>query len=150
MTPFGLVSAEPHRLVAWLPEAPSVNDYWRPRAVKGRSFLYKTKAGHAYSAAVDQLLRGPLARAARAVRPGAQERLTPWFAAVARRHLAVALVWRTARRVDVDNCAKSVLDALKGLAYDDDAAIGTLLLSFAEPTGGAGVWCTVGLPEAAR
>lgn len=42
--------------------------------------------------------------------------------------VAITVTWPDARRKDIDNAAKQVLDALKGAAWDDDEQVVSLLV----------------------
>ena len=84
-----------------LPTPISANRYWRN--VKGRTYIsdeakaYKTAVGWIARNAIDEPLTGDV---------------------------AVTLRWhRPAKRGDLDNTAKVVLDSLQGIAYTDDNQI---------------------------
>jgi crossover junction endodeoxyribonuclease RusA len=89
-----------------LPEPPSANRYWR--TFRGRAV--KSAEARAYRQLVAVL--------------ATTHRLEPL-----RGDLDVTLTWyRQARRGDLDNRAKAILDALNGLAWGDDRQIRRLLL----------------------
>lgn len=84
-----------------LPVPPSANRLWR----NGRGRTYKTNAAKSYELAV-------LAECRR-------KRVEP-----VRGKVAVGIVWYRDRKAgDLDNKIKPCLDALKGLAFGDDALV---------------------------
>lgn len=84
-----------------LPEPPSVNRMWR----RGGNRTYLSKAGREFKAAVAMICRA--------------KKVRPLYGPV-----AVEITWRRKRRDgDLDNRAKLALDALNGLAYEDDSQI---------------------------
>lgn len=84
-----------------LPYPPSANRYWRN--VNGRMVKSAEARGYQESA-------GWMAK---------EQGLQPLVGAVA----VDVRVYRPAQRGDLDNCLKVVLDAMKGIGYDDDSQI---------------------------
>ena len=84
-----------------LPYPPSANRYWR--VVNGRPIVskaareYKIEAGWKAKAQGQQIMVGPVS--------------------------VTIAVYRPQKRGDLDNLLKVILDALNGIAYDDDAQI---------------------------
>lgn len=95
-----------------LPEPPSSNRYWR----NWRGRMVKSAEGRAYCALVATLCDAPPQRC----KGGrSDDRGGPLLLP-----LAVSIRWfRRARRGDLDNRAKVVLDALQGIAYANDSQI---------------------------
>ena len=95
-----------------LPVPPSSNHYWRDRVMKSRTGQhvvqrYKTREARRYQAAVHNL----------ALAAGCRPVEKP-------RQVIVRLVWyREARRGDLDNRLKVILDAMEGVMYDNDSQI---------------------------
>lgn len=79
-----------------LPYPPSANRYWRN--VRGRMVI--SAEARAYRAAIARICRG----------------MTPMAGAVA----VDVIVFRPAKRGDLDNTLKVLLDSLKGFAFIDD------------------------------
>ena len=92
-----------------LPDPPSLNHYWRMVNVPGQGVrILKSREGRDYQATVRRLAQG------QGVQPLEGE-------------LQVRIIWRRQyRRGDLDNKLKVVLDALKGIAWKDDAQIAAI------------------------
>lgn len=88
-----------------IPYPPSVNRYWRSLVVGGRARVVISRAGREFRERVQMHMI-----AARAVPMDGPVQVT-------------MLVYRPARRGDLDNTAKAILDALQGHAYHDDSQI---------------------------
>lgn len=84
-----------------LPYPPSANRYWR--AARGRVFV--SKEAKDFKAKVAEIAKA-----------------TPLTGPVDVR----LMVYRPARRGDLDNSIKVTLDALKGIAFEDDAQVESL------------------------
>lgn len=107
-----------------LPWPPTTNKYYRN--VRGMMLIskagreYKEKVEHVWKDQVGQLVEGPV-----------------W--------LSVVLTPPDKRRRDLDNhCGKALLDALKGLAYEDDSQIWRLHGEWARTTGGERIYAQPG------
>lgn len=90
-------------MILTLPYPPSSNRYWRN--VKGRVVV--SREAREYKKTVAKLAL---------VQRGSEK-------AIAGRCMVVAHFYRPARRGDLDNLLKVVLDALRGIAYGDDSQI---------------------------
>lgn len=119
-----------------LPYPPSANRYWRHsghaiyRSEDAESFVEEVQW-----IAVAQKMRplaGPVAVELRLhpVRP------KDW----AKREAENPHLWQLdVRRIDVDNCAKVLLDALQGIAFENDRQITTLHVQLATAIDGGGI-----------
>lgn len=88
-----------------LPEPPSSNRYWRHVVIRGQARVLLSTAARQYRAEVAGLV--------------ARDRIRPLNGPV-----AVTVTWDRSRRAgDLDNRMKQLWDALKGLAFGDDADI---------------------------
>lgn len=86
-----------------LPEPPSSNRYWRHVSIRGQPRTLLSKAARQY--------RQTVVDACVLVKPLSGP-------------LRVTIQWKRARKAgDLDNRLKQLLDALRGVAYVDDAAI---------------------------
>jgi len=93
-------------MIVTLPLPPSANDYWR--VWRGRAVVSTEARAYKQSAA--------LAARAQGLRP------------ILAGEVAVVLrVFRPTRRGDLDNRLKVLLDALRGVAFRDDAQVSALL-----------------------
>jgi crossover junction endodeoxyribonuclease RusA len=98
-----VVYQEPDVQRIQLPAPPTANLYWR--VFRGR--VVKSKAAREYGATVWKAARQQKARAIKA--PA---------------EVCISITWtRSAKRGDLDNRLKVVIDALKGLAWSDDKQI---------------------------
>lgn len=92
-----------------LPYPPTMNMYWRNVAIRGKPRTLISADGRNYKTAVAML--GKKCRARPLAGP-----------------LRVVLVVYRPRRIgDLDNVLKPVLDALKGIAFEDDSQVTQLL-----------------------
>jgi crossover junction endodeoxyribonuclease RusA len=105
-------------LTLLLPWPPSVNTYWR-HSSRG---TYLSKRAREYKQAVAEMFEG-----------------SGGFKLEGTLEMAVKLSPPDARRRDLDNHAKGLLDALQGLAYDDDSQVDLLMLErgVVDRTGGS-------------
>ncbi len=88
-----------------LPVPPSANRYWRVRAWRGRAKTYKSPEARAYQQRVMVLAH-------------------PWPKPPPTGPVVVTLRWFQGRRSgDLDDRIKVVLDALQGIAYQNDRQI---------------------------
>ena len=95
-------------LILTLPEPPSSNRYWRYAIVRKRPVVLLSAEARAYR---------------KAVREGT-EPCIPWDHFPLMGPVAITLTWYRGRKSgDLDNRIKQVLDALKGIAYGDDAQV---------------------------
>ena len=95
-----------------LPVPPSANHYWRDRAYQprnGKAIVqrYRTKAARQFVEDVQALVRGA------------------GYLPIQRPHAVVVRIkwYREARRGDLDNRLKVLLDSLQGVLYENDAQI---------------------------
>lgn len=86
-----------------LPVPPSVNGYWRMVTIRGHARMLISKDGRDYKKRVAELCYG----------------MMPLRGEVVVR----ATVYRPRRIGDLDNYLKSLLDALKGYAFEDDSQV---------------------------
>ena len=107
-----------------LPWPPSVNRYWR--AYRGRVVL--SEAGRSYREAVHTTL----------MQQGAAHQLE-----TGRLSVSIEASAPDARRRDLDNLLKAVLDALNGVAWVDDSQIARLAIWWGERVPGGLVRVTV-------
>ena len=107
-------------VVLELPVPPSSNRYWRSLLLKGRS--KKTKANPDGWASV--MVRSTEARVyIQNTKVAFHQQIGYEFRPFIGR-VAVTITWRRERRAgDLDNRVKILLDAIKGLAYEDDGQI---------------------------
>jgi crossover junction endodeoxyribonuclease RusA len=109
-----------------LPYAPSVNTYWR----RGRFSTYLSPAGREYKTAVAELV---------------SEMNTPKLGD-ARVKITMIIRPRSKRKFDIDNLAKSVLDALSqegAGVIDDDEQVDELHIIRGDPIKGGRIVVTI-------
>lgn len=112
-----------------LPVPPSVNHYWRHVVAKGRVRVLVSAAGRQYKASVGARLM--------------HLRVRP-FPAGSRLTMHAVVTFPDRRACDLDNRLKSLLDAMQGYAYADDAAFDRITIERAEPNkDAAGVTITI-------
>ena len=97
-----------------IPYPPSVNMYWRMAVIGGRPRMLLSREARQYKERVEIILRA--------------KALKPLQGAVRLR----ATVYRPARRGDLDNTLKALLDALRGHLYDDDSQVAEIHVKRAE------------------
>ncbi|MGG1947089.1 RusA family crossover junction endodeoxyribonuclease [Trinickia sp. NRRL B-1857] len=126
-------------IIVTLPPPVSANLYWRTRVVKGVAMTYVSAEAKAFKQEVGWRLR-----AAGCIRPIVgrvavtltlyPHRPLDWEKRV--RKLGAA--WDDGvRSIDLDNAIKVTLDALKGIAFEDDVWVRRISAERAEPDGEA-------------
>lgn len=88
-----------------LPYPPSANNYWRAINVRGQRRVVVSAEARAYKTKVAMLLLS--------------KRLQPFVNAVR----VTVRIYRPARRGDLDNTLKVLLDSLRGFAFRDDSQV---------------------------
>ncbi|MBJ9695738.1 RusA family crossover junction endodeoxyribonuclease [Burkholderia cenocepacia] len=118
-----------------LPYPPSANRYWRTRVVKNIAMTYVSTEAKAFKEQV-----GWVCRAA-----GVREPITGRVAIAYTLYPHRPQDWQTRQRkhgaawddtvqcIDLDNAQKVLLDALKGIAFEDDAWVRRITAERAEP-----------------
>lgn len=133
-----------------LPYPISANRYWRSRVIKPRSgpeivSTYVSTEAKAYKQEVGWLLRAAGVREPIMGRVAVAYTLYPhrpqdWKT----RQRKLGATWDdSVQCIDLDNAQKVLLDALKGLAFDDDAWVRRITTERAEPDGEARVVVTI-------
>lgn len=118
-----------------LPPAVSANVYWRTRVVKGVAMTYISKEAKEFR--TDVAGRVMLARVAQPI-PG-RVRVEIWMYPHrpqdwAKRQRQLGAAWDDGvRSIDLDNAIKVTLDALKGLAFEDDVWVRQISAERMEP-----------------
>jgi crossover junction endodeoxyribonuclease RusA len=137
-------------LTVTLPYPISANRYWASRTVKpkgGPSFTttYVTAEAKAYKADVELLLRAAGVREPIRGRVAIAYTLYPkrpqdWQ----KRMRKLGAAWDDGVMcIDLDNAQKVLLDAMKGIAFEDDAWVRRILAERAEPDGEARLVVTI-------
>ncbi len=120
-----------------LPWPLTANDYWRSRSLPGRSvpIVYVSAEAKQYKRDVQWLARQAGVRAPLQGRLQVSMWLTPQAPQdAAKRAAKHPNDWdMSVHCLDVDNAQKVTLDALKGIAFDDDKQVHRLLIERAEP-----------------
>jgi len=128
-----------------LPYPVSANRYWKAITIPGRTMMAPTKEANAYRSAVGWAARAAGIHAPIAGRVAIEIQLYPqrpqdW----AKRAAKDPQCWDdTVRCIDLDNANKVLLDALKGLAIEDDKWVRRLTSQRMEPDGDARVVVTI-------
>jgi crossover junction endodeoxyribonuclease RusA len=128
-----------------LPWPVSANVYWRTRVVKGIAMTYVSAEAKAFKSEVQWLLK-----AAGCIRPlGGRvaigmvlypHRPQDWQ----KRQRKLGAAWDDGvRSIDLDNAIKVTLDAMKGIAFDDDIWVRRITAERAEPDGEARLVVTI-------
>jgi crossover junction endodeoxyribonuclease RusA len=126
-------------LTVTLPYPVSANRYWRVRVVKGVPMNYVSSEAKAYKEQVAWILRSAGVRAPLVGRIAVDYTLYPkrpqdWQ----RRAKKLGDAWHDdVMCLDLDNAQKVLLDALKGIAFDDDKWVRRITAERAEPDGEA-------------
>jgi len=123
-----------------LPYPPSANRYWRHRAMpRGGIQTYVSKDGKQFRESVHWLLRGAGVRKPLQGRIGIAYTLYPNRPQDYRTRMRkLGEAWQdTVQCIDLDNAQKALLDALKGVAFEDDAWVRQIQAVRAEPDGEA-------------
>ena len=137
-------------IVVTLPYPPSANRYKAPRIVKpknGPAFIstYVTPEAKAFKEQVGWILRAagvhePI-KGRIAIAYTLYPNLPKDWQARQRKH---GDAWQdTVQCIDLDNAQKVLLDALKGIAFEDDAWVRRIVAERAEPDGEARVVVTI-------
>lgn len=132
-------------LTVTLPYPVSANRYWRVRVVKGVAMNYVSAEAKAYKADVARIVRAAGVRAPLAGRIAIDYTLFPkrpqdWQ----RRARRLGDAWHDdVMCLDLDNAQKVLLDALKGVAFDDDKWVRRITAARAEPDGEARIVVTI-------
>ena len=128
-----------------LPYPLSANRYWKAVTIPGRTMMVPSKEAKAYRADVATLCAAAGIRAPLAGRITVAIQLYParpqdW----AKRARRDPETWDDdVRCIDLDNANKVLLDALKGIAFDDDRWVRRLSSERMEPDGEARVVITI-------
>ena len=141
-------------IVLTLPYPPSANRYWRHRALpRGGISTYVSKDGKQFRQDVHNLLRVAGIRKPLQGRVGIEYTLYPHRPLDYRTRMRkLGDAWHdTVQCIDLDNAQKALLDALKGVAFEDDAWVRDIRARRAEPDGQARmevrIW-KIGTPQA--
>jgi crossover junction endodeoxyribonuclease RusA len=125
-------------IVVTLPPAVSANVYWRTRVAGNRAITYVSKEAVQFKAAVAKAL---LSVGCIKPIPG-RVKVEVWAYPnrpldFAKRQKKFGAEWDdSVRFCDIDNVLKVTLDAMKGLAFDDDVWVRQLLAQRMEPDAG--------------
>jgi crossover junction endodeoxyribonuclease RusA len=132
-------------LIVTLPWPVSANIYWRTRVVKGVAMTYVSGDAKAFKADVLRLMRAS----------GCREPITGRVAVAMTLYPHRPLDWQKRQRklgeawddgvrsIDLDNAIKVTLDAMKGIAFEDDAWVRRIIAERAEPDGEARLVVTI-------
>lgn len=135
-----------------LPPPVSANVYWRTRVVKGIAMTYVSTEAKAFKSEVGWRLKAAGVKSPFQGRVAVSLKLYPhrpldW----AKRAQKLGIDWDdSVRSIDLDNAIKVTLDAMKGIAFNDDVWVRQIEAERMEPDGEARVVVTVrriGLPE---
>lgn len=128
-----------------LPQAISANVYWRTRVVKNIAMTYVSAEAKAFKTEVARRLRAAGVVAPIPGRVAVSLTMYPhrpldW----AKRMQKLGAAWDDGvRSIDLDNSIKVILDAMKGIAFDDDVWVREITARRAEPDGEARVVVTI-------
>lgn len=134
-----------------LPYPVSANRYWRTRVIKGVAMTYVSPEAKDYKREVAWLAKAAGIRAPIACRVAVSYVLFPkrpldW----SKRASKDPHGWDdTVACIDLDNAQKVLLDALKGVAFDDDKWVRRIEAERAEPDGEARIVVTIRRIQAA-
>lgn len=132
-------------LTVTLPWPVSANVYWRTRVVKGVAMTYVSAEAKAFKADVSRLMRAAGCTSPMPGRVAVMLTLYPhrpqdWQ----KRQRKLGAAWDDGvRSIDLDNAIKVTLDALKGIAFEDDVWVRRILAERAEPDGEARLVVTI-------
>lgn len=132
-------------LTVTLPWPVSANVYWRTRVVKGVAMTYVSAEAKAFKADVSRLMRAAGCTSPMPGRVAVALTLYPhrpqdWQ----KRQRKLGVAWDDGvRSIDLDNAIKVTLDALKGIAIEDDVWVRRILAERAEPDGEARLVVTI-------
>ena len=128
-----------------LPPPVSANVYWRTRVVKNMAMTYVSAEAKAFKAQVAHVLRAA----------GLAKPIPGRVAVTLKLYPHRPLDWKTRQRklgaawddgvrsIDLDNSIKVTLDAMKGVAFDDDVWVRQIAAERMEPDGEARVVVTI-------
>ncbi len=128
-----------------LPPPVSANVYWRTRVVKGVAMTYVSAEAKAFKSEVGWLLKAAGIKTPFQGRVAVSLKLYPhrpldW----AKRAQKLGVGWDdSVRSIDLDNAIKVTLDAMKGIAFNDDVWVRQIEAERMEPDGEARVVVTV-------
>ena len=128
-----------------LPPPVSANVYWRTRVVKNMAMTYVSAEAKAFKAQVAHVLRAAGLAKPIAGRVAVTLKLYPhrpldWKT----RQRKLGAAWDDGvRSIDLDNSIKVTLDAMKGVAFDDDVWVRQIAAERMEPDGEARVVVTI-------
>lgn len=128
-----------------LPQAISANVYWRTRVIKNIAMTYVSAEAKAFKAEVARRLRAVGVASPLPGRVAVSLTMYPHRPLdLARRMQKLGAAWDDGvRSIDLDNSIKVVLDAMKGIAFDDDVWVREIVARRAEPDGEARVVVTI-------
>lgn len=118
-----------------LPMPPSANVYWRTRVAGNRAITYVSKEAKDFKAAVLATMEG---LSYRKPIPG-RVKVELWMFPhrpqdFEKRQRQMGAAWDdSVQALDLDNTIKITLDALKGLAFDDDVWVRAIIAQRCEP-----------------
>jgi crossover junction endodeoxyribonuclease RusA len=132
-------------LTVTLPYPPSANRYWRTRVVKNLAMTYVSPEAKAYKTEVGWRVR------AAGMRSPIKGRVAVAYTLYPKRPLdyqtrqrKLGAAWHdTVQCIDLDNAQKVLLDALKGVAFEDDVWVRRITAERAEPDGEARLVVTI-------
>lgn len=138
-------------LTVTLPWPVSANVYWRTRVIKGVAMTYVSAEAKEYKRAVDRALAasgftGPILGRVAVSMTLYPNRPQDWQ----KRMRKLGDAWDDGvRSIDLDNAIKVTLDALKGMAFEDDSWVRKIEAERAEPDGEARLVVTIAAIKAA-
>jgi crossover junction endodeoxyribonuclease RusA len=141
-----------HMLTVTLPWPVSANVYWRTRVVKGVAMTYVSAEAKEYKRAVDKALvaagfGGPILGRVAVSMTLYPHRPQDWQ----KRMKKLGDAWDDGvRSIDLDNAIKVTLDAMKGVAFEDDVWVRRIVAERAEPDGEARLVVTISAIETSR
>lgn len=125
------------QITVTLPWPVSANVYWRTRVVKNVAMTYVSSEAKAYKAEVGYLLEAAGCIAPFAGRVEVHMTLYPHRPLdYLKRMRTLGAAWDDGvRSIDLDNAIKVTLDAMKGIAFEDDVWVRRIVAERAEPDG---------------
>ncbi|WP_081768985.1 RusA family crossover junction endodeoxyribonuclease [Herbaspirillum sp. RV1423] len=128
-------AAGAHPILLTLPYPLSANKYWRPVIINGHSMIVPTKEAKQFKADIGMLcwragIRKPLAGRVEVAYRLYPARPQDWQ----KRMRTDGATWDdSVRCIDLDNAQKVLLDAFKGVVFDDDKWVRRIVAERAEP-----------------
>lgn len=122
-------------MIICLPMPPSANIYWRTRVAGNRAITYVSKEAKAFKVHVAAIMLG---NSVHKPIPG-RVKVELWMFPnrpqdFVKRQRKLGPQWDdSVRSLDLDNIIKITLDALKGLAFDDDVWVRSIIAQRCEP-----------------